>query len=157
MRYLSKPEIAELDELFLRAFRAVEDVRRRAPVGRALHAIKVPPRLSEGIVVNHCRDVFGSGTEVVARRAPHDVTLRMHRRRNVAVKGSGLGDWAVITTSDRLADILVWVDYRDRLRRADSPVLVWRIPIGRLPAAKQRVFLRALCDGLRPVPVWPGE
>ena len=156
-RYLTNLEVAELDELFLLAFHAVEGIRQRASVGRALHAVKVPPRLSEGIVVNHCRDVFRSATQVAARRPPHDVTLRTHRRLNVAVKGSGLTDWAVITTADRQADVLVWVDYRDRLLDPAAPVLVRRIRIAALAPDRNRAFLRALCADVTAVAVHPGR
>jgi hypothetical protein len=156
-RYLTNAEIAELDELFLLAFQAVEGIRQRASVGRALHAVKVPPRLSEGIVVNHCQDVFGPATQVAARRPPHDVTLRTRRRLNVAVKGSGLTDWAVITAADRQADVLVWVDYRDRLLDPAAPVLVWRIRIDDLVPDRNRAFLRALCADAMPVAVHPGR
>jgi hypothetical protein len=31
------------------------------------------------------------------------------------VKGSDLTDWAAITSTNRRADVLVWVDYDDRL------------------------------------------
>ena len=154
---LTKADVAELDGLFLAAFHAVEDVRRRAPLGRALHAVKVPPRLSEGIVVAHCCDIFGPEARVLARLPPHDVTLRTHRRLNVAVKGSGLTDWAAVTAADRLAHVLIWVDYRDRLLDSAAPVLVWRIRIAALPSDTTRAFLRGLCDGRAPVAVWPGR
>jgi hypothetical protein len=153
--YLTKVEITKLDQLFLVAFHAVNEVRRRAPVGRALHAVKVPPRLSEGMVAAYCAEIFGPATGVLERRAPHDVTLRARRRLNVAVKGSGLTDWAVITSADRLADVLAWVDYRDRLLDSEAPVLVWRIPIAALPPNANRVFLRALCAGVMPVAINP--
>jgi hypothetical protein len=153
--YLTKVEITKLDQLFLVAFHAVNEVRRRAPVGRALHAVKVPPRLSEGMVAAYCAEIFGPATCVLERRAPHDVTLRARRRLNVAVKGSGLTDWAVITSADRLADVLAWVDYRDRLLDSEAPVLVWRIPIAALPPNANRVFLRALCAGVMPVAINP--
>lgn len=155
--YLTKAEVAELDRLFLVAFDAVEDVRCRAPIGRALHAVKVPPRLTEGIVAAYCRELFGSEACVLERCRPHDVTVRTRRRFNVAVKGSGLTDWAVITAADRLADVLVWVDYRDRLLDLAAPVLVWRIRIRALPVDGSRAFLRPLCVGAVPVPIYPGR
>jgi hypothetical protein len=155
--FLTKADVAELDELFLLAFHAVEDVRRRAPLGRALHAVKVPPRLSEGIVIAHCCDVFGPEARVLARRPPHDVTLRTYRLLNVAVKGSGLADWAVITPADRLADVLIWVDYRDRRLDSTAPVLLWRIRIAALPPDVNRAFLRALCGRAKPVALYPGR
>lgn len=154
--YLTKVEITELDQLFLVAFHSVNEVRGRAPVGRALHAVKVPPRLSEGMVAAYCAEIFGPATCVLERRPPHDVTLRARRRLNVAVKGSGLTDWAVITSADRMADVLAWVDYRDRLLDSAAPVFVWRIPIAGLPPDANRVFLRALCVGVMPVAINPG-
>jgi hypothetical protein len=56
---------------------------------------------------------------------------------------------------DRLADVLAWVDYRDRLLDSEAPVLVWRIPIAALPPNANRVFLRALCAGVMPVAINP--
>jgi hypothetical protein len=154
--FLTEAEVGELDELYLLAFHAVEDVRKRAPVGRALHAVKVPPRLSEGIVAAHCHEIFGPPTRVLPRCAPHDITLQTRRRVNVAVKGSGLTDWAAITPADRLADVLVWVDYHDRILDRAAPVIVWRIPVTRLAQASYRSFLRSLCRGRSGVPIWPG-
>jgi hypothetical protein len=150
-------EVHELDGLFLRAFHAVEDIRRSAPLGSALHAVKVPPRLSEGIVIAYRAQLFGPCTQVLQRCAPHDVTVRTRRKLNVAVKGSGTSDWAVVTGSDRLADVIVWVDYRDRLADPSRPVLLWRIPIGRLPTDSSRTFLRSLCKGRTPIAAWPGR
>ena len=155
--FLSLAEVSQLDELFLCAYHAVDDVRRRSALGSALHAVKVPPRLSEGIVVAHCREIFGTDARAVDRRRPHDVTIRVRRHINVAVKGSGLKDWAAVTAADRLADVLVWVDYRDRLCDGSAPVLVWRIHIGTLPAEGNRAFLRTLCDGTVPVAIYPGR
>jgi hypothetical protein len=149
--------VAELDELYLCAFHAVEDVRRSSPLGQAVNRVKVPPRLSEGIVVAYCRDIFGPDAHPLERRRPHDVTVRTRRCLNVAVKGSGLADWAVITATDRLADVLIWVDYRDRLLDPGAPVLVWRIRIAALPAGANRAFLRAFCTRAVPVAVYPSR
>lgn len=42
--FLTDEEIELLDARFLRAFEAVEELRREASVGRALRAVTVPPR-----------------------------------------------------------------------------------------------------------------
>jgi hypothetical protein len=159
MAHLSLEEIATLDALFLRAVCAVNHLRAEAPVGSALHAVKVPTRLSESIVVVSCETIFGAGAQVLLDCRPHDVAVRTrHRRRvNVAVKGSGLTDWASITPTDRLADQLAWVDYRDRLGDATQPVIIRRIPIRRLRGVGTRVFLGALAAGCAEVQVWPGQ
>jgi hypothetical protein len=157
MRHLTIAQIATLDALFLRGHEAIEELRLEAPEGRALHAVKVPHRLTESIVAANCERIFGPGTCVLAGSAPHDLALRRRRRRrNVAVKGSGMTDWAVVTDTDRRADVLVWVNYRDRLLDNAAPVVVWRIPIARLSPGANRAFLGTLTRRCTPIPLWPG-
>ena len=156
MGFLTGAEIAELDELFLTGFHVIDELRGRSPVGRALHAVKVPPRLSESIVAHHRCQVFGPETEILARTGRHDLTVRTRRRRlHVAIKGSGMADWAAITPTDRDADVLVWVDYRDRLLDLTAPVVLHRIPITRVAGASTRAFLGSLATGCPAVSVWP--
>ena len=156
MRYLTVQEIADLDRLYLRAFEAVEAIRAELPVGRALHAVKVPPRLTESLVAASRGVIFGPGTVLLADCAPHDLAVRVRRGRlNVAVKGSGMGDWAAITNADRAADALIWVDYRARLLDNAQPVVVRRIPIGRVPVEANRVFLGRLAGHAASIRLWP--
>lgn len=154
--FLTSVEIAELDELFLIGFHAIDELRGRSPVGRGLHAVKVPPRLSESIVAHHRCQMFGPETEILARNGRHDLTVRTRRRRlNVAVKGSGMADWAVITPTDSAADVLVWVDYHDRLLDPTAPVVLRRIPITRVAGTSTRAFLRSVATGCPALSVWP--
>jgi hypothetical protein len=159
MAHLSHDEIGVLDGIFLRAYRAVDDLRAEAPVGRALHAVKVPPRLSESIVAANCIPLFGPEACVLVPSAPHDLAVRTRTRRrlNVAVKGSGLTDWAVITPTDRLAGVLIWVDYHDRLLDHEAPVIIRRIPIERIAAIANRAFLGSISSRCPQIRVWPGE
>jgi hypothetical protein len=157
MQHLTLEEIAMLDALFLRGHRAIETLRLETPVGRALHAVKVPPRLTESIVAANCAHIFGPGTRLLTESAPHDLAVRRnHRRRNVAVKGSGITDWAAITSTDHAADVLVWVDYHDRLVDNAAPVVIRRIPIARLAPGANRAFLGTLTSRCPLIRVWPG-
>ena len=159
MGHLSSEEIATLDALFLRAVCAVNDLRSEAPVGSALHAVRVPTRLSESIVVALCEAIFGAGAHVVLDCRPHDVAVRTrHRRRvNVAVKASGLTDWASITPTDRLADQLAWVDYRGRLEDATQPIIIRTHPDPPLAVCWKPSIPPALAAGCDEVQVWPGQ
>lgn len=151
MAYLDAQEVATLDELFVRAHGVVSEIRREAPVGSSLHAVKVPPRLTESIVAVWREEIFGEGTSLIANCHPHDLAVRPRRGRrlDVAVKGSGLTDWASITEVDRLAGVLVWVDYRARLEHPGSPVVVRVIPTRRLQKVGPRVLLGTLSRGCR--------
>lgn len=155
-RYLTVEEIADLDRLFLRAFRAVEALRLESRVGVALHAVKVPPRLTESIVATYRDLIFDEQAVLVQACAPHDLSVRIGRRRlNLAVKGSGMADWAAITAADRVADALMWVDYRARILDDAQPVMVRRIPIARVPSEANRVFLGRLVGRAAPIRLWP--
>ena len=146
MNRLTALEIRALDDLYLRGDRALEELRAEAPVGRFLHATKVPPRLTESIVALACEQLFGAGSVVLDERGGHDLQVRSSRQRRlkVGVKGTGRGDWVTITATDRGAHVLVWVDYSERLHDNRRPVILRKIPGHRLSRVGDRAFLRRL-------------
>jgi hypothetical protein len=140
--------VETLDGLYLRGEAALRQLRAEAPVGRFLHAVKVPSRLTESIVALACAQLFGDGCVVLDERGVHDLRVRTPsgRRLNVAVKGTGRGDWVSITASDRAADILVWVDYSQRLADNTRPAILRKLPGRQLRTVGDRAFLRRLAS-----------
>lgn len=108
---LNAEGVVRLDRLYRRAYADGLAARETDPLAYCLHLPKLPELLSLSVAAIIAPNLIGA--DLVLGRAPHD--LETGAGRGVAVKGTGPTRWITLTAADRLADILIWIDYTDRI------------------------------------------
>src|SRR5262249_51824523 len=88
----------------------VECLRRQSSVAGHLPRPRLPNQLSEGLAAIVLSRVYRIAVGPGARRVDLDCGGAAGQ-----VKGTGPSQWALLTESDVRADLLVWVDYGERL------------------------------------------
>lgn len=143
---LLQDDVKTLDGLFVSTYKQAVARRASEPLTRYMHLPKLPEMLSLSIVGLVALNLLGTYVELAP--FPHD--LVDGHGRTIAVKGTGATSWITFTKTDHQSDILVWVDYRDRLHRGER-VRVFDLPIdGRLSEGPGRLTLAQLEVRCRP-------
>lgn len=109
-RLLDHTGCVELLDLWLEAYATLETLRAR-PFGRHLRRLPVPTLLSESIAALHCTKILGQPASASEGIDGHDLRVRTDcDLLDVEVKGS-TADWITITSTDRTADTVIWLDF----------------------------------------------
>ena len=126
---LDASEIERLDRVYLDAYAEALSRREVEPLARHLHLPKLPEILSLSIAAMVGQWLTGA----TMTPAPFPDDLRDPSGQRIAVKGTGPSSWITMTDTDRASDLLIWVDYRDRVLRGASV---------RVLALSDRIFLQ---------------
>jgi hypothetical protein len=116
---LDGESIRRLDRIYVARYRQALTDRIVEPLAAHLHLPKVPEPLSVSIAALHARRTIGAEVH----RAPFPDDLRDAEGRRIGVKGTGPSAWITVTATDRVSDVLVWVDYAARVLHG-APVRV---------------------------------
>lgn len=108
---LDAREIERLDSVYLDIYEQFIVTREREPLAQHLHLPKLPEILSLSIAVLAGEALIGASLSP----APFPDDLHHALGRRIAVKGTGPSSWIAVTDTDRASDVLIWVDYRERV------------------------------------------
>ncbi len=141
-RLLSRTECVLLRDLWLEAHAVVEGLRQR-PMGESLRRVPVPTRLSESLVALEAPRILDADAPATSGSNGSDLMASIGGRpTGIAVKGGASG-WVSITRSDRLADLLVWLDFEPLLRRQSAAIEVYVFRVADFASVGDRLLLRA--------------
>jgi hypothetical protein len=118
---LEKQEIKELCKTLSQVFRHIEDLRKNSKIAQHIQFPKIPPKLSESIIVQLLREGI-----LVPELSKHQISLGGRRADIIAkkssqelkieVKSTGKQDFQYFGDKDVSADYLIWLSFKDSFK-----------------------------------------
>lgn len=113
---LTAEEIADLDAALVAAYRMHSTLRAERPAARFITRPPIPPVLSESLVGYSAQWLFGEACVATFGGPRADLIVRrpVGGPLYVEVKATGASAFQEVKPRDLAADVLVWVDFRNR-------------------------------------------